>query len=403
VHIVYICQYFPPEMGAPAARAYEFSRRWVKAGHRVSVICGIPNHPTGKVYDGYQRRAFLHERIEGIDVYRTWVFVTPNAGTFRRSLNFLSFGLSSILAAEALTEVDVCIATTPQFLAGISGAVVSRMKSVPYVLEVRDLWPDSINVVVDDVRPGLLSALRRIEHRMYRAADRIVIVSEAFRPHIRDTGIADERISYVPNGVNSALFFPRENARMHFNGALKDKFLVGYIGTHGLAHGLETALATAELLKEDDRIHFLFVGEGARKPALKKAAEGLRNVTFVDRLPRETIAEMLSELDVALVHLKKAELLKTVIPSKMFEIMGAAKPIILGVEGEAKRILDEAGAGIAIEPENAYQLKDAIMTLRNDPFLCKRLGANGSTYARACFDLDVLADRYLNILCEVCI
>ena len=402
MHILYICQYFPPEMGAPAARAYEFSRRWVNAGHRVSVICGVPNHPTGKVYAGYQPRAFFHERIEGIDVYRSWVYVTPNAGTFRRSLNFLSFGFSSVIASEALKDVDVCIATTPQFLAGISGGVVSRLKRVPFVLEVRDLWPDSINVVVDDAHRGLMSLLRHIEHRMYSAADRIVIVSDAFRRHIRDTGIADERIRYVPNGVNSAMFFEREAGRKHFNGALKDKFLVGYVGTHGLAHGLETAIEAARLLREDGRIHFLFVGEGARKSALKRAAEGLQNVTFVDRLPRETVAEMLSELDVGLVHLRKAELLKTVIPSKMFEIMGAARPIILGVEGEAKRILDEAGAGIAIEPENAYQLKDAIMTLQNDPTLCKRLGANGSAYARSRFNLDALADRYLDILREVC-
>ncbi len=388
-------------MGAPAARAYEFARRWVKSGHRVSVICGIPNHPTGKIYDGYTREAMLHERIDGIDVYRTWVYVTPNSGTFRRSLNYLSFGISSIIASGMLQKVDILIATTPQFLAGISGVFASRFPRIPFILEVRDLWPDSINAVVDDPHRGILSTLKRIERWMYRRADGIVIVSDAFRKHIRDTGIPDERIHYLPNGVNSEMFYPRTPERLHFNGGLKRKFLVGYIGTHGLAHGLESVLESAKLMEHDDDVHFLFVGEGAKKTALKRAAEGLRNVTFIDRRPREIIAEMLSEIDVSLIVLKKAELLKTVIPSKMFEIMGSARPIILGVEGEAKRILDEADAGIAVEPENPSQLKDAILTLRDHTAQREQYGRNGAAYVREHFDLDVLADGYLKILHSV--
>lgn len=400
MHVLYICQYFPPEMGAPAARAYEFSRRWVAAGHRVTVLCGVPNHPTGELYPGYRRQWRRKEKIDGIDIHRMWVYVTPNSGTWRRALNYLSFGVTAVLGARRIKDVDVCIASTPQFFAGLAGTAVRRLKRVPLCLEVRDLWPDSLAAVEVGAGGAVMRLLRGIERFMYRAARGIVIVSPAFRAHIEATGVSSDRISVVPNGLNPALFRPRDGARSHF-ARWGDRFLVGYVGTHGMAHGLETALDAARLL-EGENMYFVFVGEGARKEELKRRAAGQENVAFLDRHPRETIAEMLSELDAALVLLRDTPLFRTVIPSKMFEIMGAGVPMVLGVEGQARAILDEAGAGIAIPPGDAGALADALRRLAADPILRVRYARNASHYVRENYDLDTLSRNYLDVLQSLC-
>ncbi len=400
MHILYICQYFPPEMGAPAARAYEFSRRWVEAGHRVTVVCGIPNHPTGEVYPGYRRQWRRVETVEGVEVHRMWVHVAPNAGMLRRTLNYISFGVTAVLGALRVKDVDVCVASTPQFFAGLAGSAVRRLKRLPLLLEVRDLWPDSLAAVEVGAGGPLMSLLRRIERFMYHSARRIVVVSPAFRPHIESTGIAAERIAVVPNGVNTALFRPHDGPRKHF--AFPGvSFLAGYIGTHGLAHGLETALEAARMLR-DEGVHFVFVGEGARKQALKSAAADLENVHFFDRRPREIIAEMYNELDAAMVLLRDTPLFRTVIPSKMFEIMGTATPIVLGVEGQARTILEAAQAGIAIPPEDARALADALLRLRDDSTLRSEAGKNAYRHVCENYDLDALARSYLTILQETC-
>jgi glycosyltransferase involved in cell wall biosynthesis len=400
MHILYICQYFPPEMGAPAARASEFSRRWVAAGHRVTVLCGVPNHPTGEVYPGYRRQWRRRETIDGIEVHRMWVYVTPNAGVLRRTLNYVSFGITAVLGSIGIQDVDICIASTPQFFAGLAGAAVRRLKRVPLCLEVRDLWPDSLAAVEVGAGGAVMRLLRGIERFMYHSAQGIVIVSPAFRAHIEAAGVTRERIDVVPNGVSSALFRPREGVRRHF-ARWGDRFLVGYVGTHGMAHGLETALDAARLL-DGERMHFVFVGEGARKEELKRRAIEQEHVTFLDRQPRETIAEMLSELDVALVLLRDTPLFRTVIPSKMFEIMGAGLPMILGVDGQARAILEAADAGIAIPPGNADALATALRKLAADASLREWYGGNASRFVRENYDLDLLAQHYLAVLQRVC-
>ncbi len=385
-------------MGAPAARAYEFSKRWVRMGHKVSVICGIPNHPVGKVYPGYEKRLLHHEVIDGIDVYRTWVFVTPNARKVRRSINYLSFGFSAALASETIRDADVCIATTPQFFSGVSGTFVKSLRRVPLVLEVRDLWPDSIEAVRIDTNKRFLAMLRGVERYMYGRADRIVIVSDAFRDHLLRKGVPADKIDVITNGVSRDLFDRRPRHRTHFNGPMKDKFLVAYFGTHGLAHGLETMIDAARSFESDPSVQFVLVGEGAAKQSLMHYANGLPNVLFVNRQPRAVISEMLNEIDLSLVMLRRADLFETVIPSKMFEIMGSGKPIVLGVRGEACRILERANAGIPVEPQNADALVSAIRRLRGDEELRAAYGDNAYEYVRAHYDLDTLAVRYLDVL-----
>jgi len=268
------------------------------------------------------------------------------------------------------------------------------------VLEVRDLWPDSIAAVDVQAGKGMMSLLRRIERFMYRSARRICIVSPAFRDHIESTGIPADSIAVVPNGVNTALFYPREGERRHFR--LPDSaLLAGYLGTHGMAHGLMTLLEAARML-ERENVHFVLVGEGARKEELKRLAAGLTNVHFHDRQPRETIAEMYTELDAALVLLRDTPLFRTVIPSKMFEIMGSGTPMILGVEGMARTILDDARAGIGIPPGDASALAAAIRCLRDDAAQRTEYGKNAYHHVRENYDLDALAQKYINVLQDAC-
>jgi colanic acid biosynthesis glycosyl transferase WcaI len=398
LHILLFCQYFPPEMGAPAARAYEFARRWVRMGHRVTVVCGIPNHPTGVVYDGYAKRLLHTERIEGIDVVRTWVYVTPNAGVLRRSINYVSYAVSALAAAQCARDAHICIATSPQFLAGVAGALFARAARIPFLLEVRDLWPDSIKAVEATGSRLLLGILQRIERALYHAARRIVVVSPAFRSHIAATGIDPARIDLVTNGIDTGLAVRGPRPRTHFTGDLAQAFIVLYAGTHGMAHALDTLVDAARLLAGDRAIRFVFVGEGADKRRVQQYAADCANVTFIDRKPRSVIAEMIAEADACIVPLKRTPLFRTVIPSKMFEIMGAARPIILGVEGTARDLLETAQAGIAVEPQNPAALAEAVRTLRGDPERAAWYGDNGFRHVREMYDLDALAVRYLDII-----
>ncbi len=388
-------------MGAPAARCYEFSRRWVEAGNKVSVICGIPNHPVGKVYEGYKKKLLTSEVIDNIHVYRSWVYVTPNAGTMRRSLNYLSFAVSSLCTSELIRNVDIVIASSPQFLVGVTGIIVKYSKRIPFILEVRDLWPDSIRAVEAAVPKITYNLLSAVEKKLYSSADHIIIASNGFRNHLLASGVNDERITTITNGVNTKLFKMIDGNKIFLDESLRKKFIVTYIGTLGMAHGLETILKAAKALRDHSKIHFLFVGEGARKKDLKRLSSHLDNITFIDRQPRSTVAQIINESDVALVLLKDNPLFRTVIPSKMFEIMGCGCPIILGVEGEAKKILDDANCGLSIRPENHIDLCEAIMKFFNNPALMRECGQNAIAYVTKHYNLDMLATRYLKLLNEV--
>ena len=405
MHILFISQYFPPEMGAPAARTYELARRWVQLGADVTVVTAIPNHPDGIVPQAYRRGLLFEERVDGIRVLRTWVYATANRGFWRRSLNYVSFMLSSLLlGTRRAGAADVVVATSPQFLVGVSGWVASRRRGVPFVFEVRDLWPDSI-AELGLLREGvLLRALRRLEMMLYRAATCVVGVAHSTRDELIRRGVDADKIVIIPNGADSQVFDDMEK----FNGirdtlALGSKFVVSYVGTHGLAHGLETVLQCADRLRHHDDIAFLFVGDGAEKNRLMQLADqlGLDNVQFVGVQPRERIPSYIATSDEALVPLRRKPLFEKVLPSKLFEIMGCARPVILGVEGEARDAVQRAGAGICVRPEDPVALESAILELYHDPERATRLGRNGRDFVRHNFCRDKLAVTYLHVLREI--
>jgi glycosyltransferase involved in cell wall biosynthesis len=403
MRILFLCQYFPPEIGAPSARIYEHAREWVEQGHDVTVLTGFPNHPTGVIPPPYRGKLFQREETAGIRVWRTWLWATPNAGFVRRTLSYISFMLSAILAASVRrVPCDVVVATSPQFFVGIAGWIVARIKRKPYVLEIRDLWPEGI------VSVGLLRAespvtrfLERIELFLYRAADRVVTVTDGARDDIVRRGIDAAKVMTVRNGADLGLFSPGPPDReLRQELGLGKRFCVCYVGTHGMTQGLSTALAAAQQLRARDDVHFLFVGEGAEKQKLIAEAreKELPNVSFVDPQPKQMIPRYLRAADACLVCLRRHKLFEGTIPSKLFEAMASGRPVLLGVQGEAAMILGEAAAGIPFEPENAGALADAVVRLVDDPGLAHRLGASGASYVRSHFDRRALAQRFLGIL-----
>jgi glycosyltransferase involved in cell wall biosynthesis len=409
VKILYISQYFPPEMGAPAARASEIAAHWARAGHEVSVLTGFPNHPTGVVPPEWRarlRRLTNHERIAGVNVFRTWLWPLPNRKAHERMRNYASFCISAALRGMFIPHPDVIIASSPQLLVGLSGWWIAFSRQLPFVFEVRDLWPESLTAVgVGDENSLLHHALAAVAKFLYERSDLIVVVTPAFKDHlIQHWRVPADKIAIVENGVETDLFSPAPLAGNHTlrqQLRAEGKFLVCYIGTMGMAHGLETLLdAAAQLRRQNSNAHFLLVGEGAEKERIKALAQSreLANVSFLDQQPREKIPAFISASDACLVLLKKTDVFKTVIPTKMLEFMSCARPVILGVEGQARQIIEEAGAGLVIEPENADALADAINRLSANHELGMELGRKGREYILQHFSRGRTAGKYIDVL-----
>jgi colanic acid biosynthesis glycosyl transferase WcaI len=409
--ILYVSQYFPPEMGAPAARAAELSRHWAASGHDVTVLTGFPNHPTGVVPPEYRhkfRRLFAHEQTDGVNVVRTWLLPFPNRKAHERMLNYSSFCASAASTGLFLSRPDVVIASSPQLLVALSGWWLARRKRVPFVFEVRDLWPESLAAVgMGNANSLLHRTLAKIAGFLYRRADRIVVVTPAFEDYlVEHWHLPPEKISVVENGAETQLFAPEPFSGDSSTGlrrelAAEGKFIVSYIGTMGMAHGLETIIAAASDLRDaNPEIVFLMLGEGADKERIVALAQrrGLSNVRFADQQPREKIPAYICASDVCLVLLKKTDLFKTVIPTKMLEFMSCARPVILGVDGQARTILEEARGGLVIEPENSDALANAIRYLAANREAARTMGKNGRECIMRNFSRRQTAEKYIGVL-----
>ena len=399
-------------MVAPAARASELASHWAQAGHEVSVLTGFPNHPTGVVPPEWRarlRRLTYHENIGRVEVFRTWLWPLPNRKAHERMRNYASFCISAALRGLAIPRPDVIIASSPQLLVGLSGWWISFARQVPLVFEVRDLWPESLAAVgVGDENSLLHHALSAVAHFLYQESDRIVVVTPAFKEHLtRLWRVPADKIAVVENGVETNLFTPSPalaNNTLRRELGAEGKFLVCYIGTMGMAHGLETLLAAAAQLQcQNSNVQFLLVGEGAEKERIKTLAQsrGLANVCFLDQQPREKIPAFISASDACLVLLKKTDVFKTVIPTKMLEFMACARPVILGVDGQARQIIEDAEAGLVIEPENAEALVQAINQLSANRDLAMALGRNGREHILQHFSRGRTAGKYIDVLNDV--
>jgi glycosyltransferase involved in cell wall biosynthesis len=404
VHILFLTHYFVPENNAPAARVHSMAREWSRLGHRVTVLTGVPNVPAGVVYEGYENRCRQMEWVDGIRTVRVWTYLAANRGRARRGLNFLSYMMTGAACGIGLRpRADVVIATSPQFFAGWAGLPVSKAQGAPFVLEIRDIWPDSITAV-GALRDGhIVNALGKLERMLYASADHIVTVGEGYRRNMIAKGVPAAKIDVVTNGLDAELFTPRDadQALLRRLG-LAGKHVVTFAGTIGMASGLEVVLDAAHRLREQarDDIAFLLVGDGAVRADLEAQARRRRldNVVFAGLVPRRELPDYLASSDACLVHFRKQPLFSTILPSKFFEDAAMEKPILLGFEGAAKAMLDEADCGIAFEPGNGDALAAAACRLADDPDEARRLGRNGRRYVLQHFDRRQLARDYLEIL-----
>ena len=403
MHILFLTDNFPPEVNAPASRTFEHCREWVRAGHQVTVITCAPNFPKGRVFPGYRNRLWQSEDMGGMRVIRVWSYITANEGFLRRVLDYVSFMFPAVAAALFVRRVDVVVGTSPQFFTACAAYLTGTLKRVPWIFELRDLWPESIRAVGAMRQPTVLDLLERLELFLYRKATAIISVTHAFRESLIRRGINPAKIHVVTNGVDISRFTPRQkDPDLLERHGLRGKFVAGYIGTHGMSHALDTVLDAARLLRsapDGDMFRFLLLGDGANKSALVQRAlsERLDNVIFVDSVPKDDVVRYWSLLDASVIHLKKTELFTTVIPSKMFECMGMAIPVLHGVQGESAGIIEREDVGIVFEAENANALCAGLRRLAQDDGLFRRLKENGPAAARR-YDRGTLAADMLRLL-----
>lgn len=401
MNILFLSHYFPPEVNAPATRTYEHCARWVRQGHKVTVVTCNPNHPHGSLYPGHDNRFWQEHNVDGIRVIRLWTFLSANKGFGLRTLNYIGFMLLSVLCCFRFGKHDVVISTSPHFFNGLAGYMVARLRRLPWVLEIRDLWPESI-VAVGAMKEGVLTRLLYwLEGFCYRACDLIVPVTDSFKDYMVAKGIPPEKICVIKNGVDCSLFSSSISAdtaqldELFAQHGLDGKFIAAYVGTHGMAHHLETVLEAAEQLRARRDIAFLLVGDGAERERLVSLAQHkqLRNVAIVGQLPKNLMPALWQRVQVSLILLRKSDTFKSVIPSKIFESLAMNKPIILGVEGESAALVLASGGGVCIAPEAADQLAHQVLKLADNPDYYRQLSSGGREFVSTHYDRDALALR----------
>lgn len=368
--ILFLTENFPPETNAAATRVFERALYWVKDGHQVTVVTSAPNFPQGKLHEGWKNRWHQVEDREGIRVVRVKTYIAANRGTARRTADFVSFMITACVAGLFEKRPDVIVATSPQFFAAVGGWLLGAIRRTPFVFELGDLWPASI-VAVGAMKPSLaLRAMEKLELFLYRRSSAVVALTQAFKNNLVNRGIEPEKIAVVINGVDLWRYAPQErDGDLATQWQLEGKFVLGYVGTHGMAHALSNILDAAELLRDRTDICFMLAGDGAERDMLitRAGSQGLENIVFIPPQPKEMMPKIWSLCDIALVHLKDTPAFSEVIPSKMFEAMGMGLPVLMALpKGEASAILEYEKAGLHIAPEDPRALADAAIQLCDD-------------------------------------
>jgi len=396
--ILFITDNFPPEVNAPATRTYEHCLEWIKKGEEVTIITCAPNFPHGKLYKGYKNKIFSTEYKDGIKIIRVWSYITANQGFIKRVLDYLSFAFMAFWIG-LFQKCDIIIATSPQFFTTWTASLLSKIKRKPWIFELRDLWPESIKTVGAMKQGKAIEILEKIELWLYRDADKVIPVTDAFKTNLISRGIDSNKIDVITNGSNMELFFPRDkDLKLLATLGLENKFVVGYIGTHGMAHSLDFIVKSLKNITNPN-IHFLFIGDGAMKHEIIEISEALslKNISFLNPIVKDDVPRYLSIIDVSLAPLKKANTFKTVIPSKIFEASAMLKPTLLGVEGQAQEIIENYNAGLCFEPENEQSFLKNLNILADSKQIYKDLQEGCATLAKH-YDRKILAKEMLQVI-----
>ncbi|MBL4930256.1 glycosyltransferase family 4 protein [Clostridium paridis] len=403
--VLFLTQYCPPEVGAPQNRIFEFAKGLKRRGHDVTILTAMPNYPKGEVFEEYQGKKIVKEEIDGIKIVRTRIYATKSKSFTKRMKNYLSFTFSSVIdGPKHIENQDVVITESPPLFLGWSGYIISKMKKAKFVFNVSDLWPESA------VKLGVLNNKLFIkmstwlEEFCYRKAKLVTGQTKGIVNNIVDRGFSKDKVHLITNGVDTE-FFKKENRDDEYRKELgiSDKFSVCYAGIHGIAQGLEVIILTAEILREYKDIHFMFYGDGPEKDKLIEMTKekGLNNITFMPVQMKPAMPRIIASMDATIVPLKKLDLFKGALPSKMFEALASELPIILAVEGEAEALIKDANAGIVVEPENPNEIAEAVLRLYKDAELKNQLGENGRRYVIKNYSREAIVKNLENLLIDI--
>jgi glycosyltransferase involved in cell wall biosynthesis len=405
MRILFLTQYFAPETGASQNRLGDLSRRLSALGHRVTVLTALPNYPKGEFYEGYRGRLVMNEDDHGIRIVRTWLYTTKTKSFLRRVLNYLSFSILSVFVGLlAVGRVDVVYVDSPPLFLGVSGYLLAKLKRAMLVLNVADLWPESAVALGMLRNPRLIHWATGLEEGLYRRCCLVTGQTEGIIDSIRRRCPATP-VELLTNGVSSEFIAQIEAARTERECTRKEfgfdnRFIVVYTGVHGLAQGLETVLSAAQILDGWQDIRFVLLGDGPEKPRLQAlvAEREQHNVEFLPQQVTSRMPLILTAVDASVVPLKRDDLFKGALPSKLFEALGAGVPVIAAMDGEARKLVEQSGGGLVVEPENPESMAEAILQLYHDPVLRKRLGERGRSYVACHYDRKVIAERFEGLL-----
>ncbi len=407
MRILYLSQYFPPEVGATQSRAIEMASNLVKLGHTVTVITEMPNHPQGITHPDYRGKFFLREWLDGIEVIRIWVYTSPKKTFATRMLFYLSYAVTATLAGIFSTRAgyDLIYASSPPLFVGGAGMLLSIFKRIPMVFEIRDLWPESAIELGELNNPTAIKLSTLFEESCYHRARKIITVTAGIRRKLVDRGFNAEKIHLIPNGANTKLFTYRDSGRREVRNqlALNSEFLILYAGIFGIAQGLETLVEAAKRLRSEQNIKFLLVGEGPTKTEITDLVHQyqLSNVILHPQVPRSDIPDYFSAADISIIPLRKIELFKGALPSKMFDSWACECPVLLCVDGEAREILEAANGGYYIQPEDAEVLAVAVARLYHDQSRLSEFGINGRRFTEQHYSREALAMKLTALLQSV--
>ncbi|HEY8797888.1 MAG TPA: glycosyltransferase family 4 protein [Candidatus Dormibacteraeota bacterium] len=402
LRVTFLTHYFPPEVGPAQTRLHELAKRLIAAGETVTVVTGFPNYPAGEIFPGYRGKRFMEDTFDGIRVLRTWVFATRSRGFIGRLLNYYSFPMFSLLAVRKLGPTDIIYVQSPPLFTGLAALWFSRLKRAPYIFNVSDIWPQSA------VELGMLRnrfAIRlaeMLERHIYRRATRITVATPGILERLAVRGVPREKIFLLTNGVDTAAYNVSSPDRdLAKRLGLDGHKVFMYAGLHGLAQGLDVILEAAKLTRNPD-VLYVFVGDGADKPALvaKAEAEGISNVRFLPIQPTSTLPAVLNLAYATVIPLRRLDLFKAALPSKLFDSMAASRPIVAPLWGEAAALVEAAACGLVVEPEDARGVQEAVEKLAADPALAQRLGEQGRRYVVEHFNRDDIAKRLIELLEE---
>jgi glycosyltransferase involved in cell wall biosynthesis len=400
--ILFLTQYCPPEVGAPQNRIFEFAKQLRKFGHDVSILTAMPNYPKGEIFDEYKGKKVVCEELEGIKIVRTSIYVSKEKTFTKRLRNYLSFTFSSVFqGAKYIDKQDVVITESPPLFLGWSGYVLSKKKKAKFIFNISDLWPESA-VKLDVLHnKALIKMSTWLEEFCYKKAAAVTGQTKGIVDNIVNRGFDASKVHLITNGVDTE-FFKKEYRDEAFRKevGIEDKFAVCYAGIHGLAQGLEVVINAAENIKEYENVQFVFIGDGPEKQKLINMVKdkNLNNVTFLPVQPKSNMPKIIGSMDATIIPLKKLDLFKGALPSKMFEALAAELPIVLAVEGEAEKLINNAKAGIVVEPENSKEIGEAVVKLYEDSDYRKLLGQNGRKYVMENYSREAITRKLEGIL-----